>query len=199
MLPLEWVGLFAWHVALNRVSLSAPRVNTPAFTSSLALIISLCPLRGTEEHTHVLCLFAIAEVFMVTTRTLVLKEVRPPAFQGAGVNSTHTCEWENRRKVCWSATNQFGNWTRATQQLLTKHGSFFSLVFFQGCSQASRRNCLTLKPPLKKSCWDPEKVSYVSLAWWIPGLKNGGIILLLELNVSNSEYNNVQVNLLYTV
>lgn len=53
VLPLEWVGLFAWHVAVNRVSMSAPRVNTPAFTSSLALIISLCPLRGTEEHTHV--------------------------------------------------------------------------------------------------------------------------------------------------
>lgn len=29
--------------------------------------------------------------------------------------------------------------------------------------------------------------------------KNGGIILLLELNVSNSEYNIVQVNLFYTV
>lgn len=83
VLPLEWVGLFAWHVAVNRVSLSAPRVNTPAFTSSLALIISLCPLRGTEEHTHVLCLFAIAEVFMVTTQTLVLKEARPPALQWA--------------------------------------------------------------------------------------------------------------------
>lgn len=174
VLPLEWVGLFAWHVAVNRVSLSAPRVNTPAFTSSLALIISLCPLRGTEEHTHVLCLFAIAEVFMVTTQTLVLKEARPPAFQWAEMNRTRTCERENRRKVCCSATNQFRG-TLTTRRLLTKHSSFFSLVFFQGCSRAGRRNRLPLKPAhpshLKVSCRDPENASCVSLAWWISGLK----------------------------
>lgn len=77
---------------------------------------------SSERNTHVLCLFAIAEVFMVTTETLVLKEVRPPALQRAEMNRTHTCEWEKKRKVCCSATNP-----------LTLHSSLFSLVFFQGC------------------------------------------------------------------
>lgn len=63
-------------------------------------------------------------------------------FSGPEMNRTRTCERENRRKVCCSATNQFRG-TLTTQQLLPKHSSFFCLVFFQGCSRAGWRNRLT--------------------------------------------------------
>lgn len=76
-----------WQQSVSVCSVCAEqRVNTPTFTSSLAVIISLLSSRRTDD----LCLFDIMEVFMVTTHTLAVREVRPPVFQWNKMNGTHT-------------------------------------------------------------------------------------------------------------
>lgn len=84
VLPGEWVGLFAWHSADNRVSLSESQ------HADVYLQSGSDPFPPSINQTAVLCLFATVKAFMVTTHTQAVREVRPPVFQWKEMNGSHT-------------------------------------------------------------------------------------------------------------
>lgn len=81
------------------------RVNTPTFTSSLAVIISLL----SSQRTDVLCLFDITEVFMVTTHTGGQRGEATSVSVEQDEWDSHTSEkTEKTCKVCCSASSLRG-------------------------------------------------------------------------------------------
>lgn len=81
------------------------RVNTPTFTSSLAVIISLL----SSPRTHVLCLFDVTEVFMVTTHTGGQRGEATSVSVEQDEWDSHTSEkTEKTCKVCCSASSLEG-------------------------------------------------------------------------------------------
>lgn len=84
---------------------AAQRVNTPTFTSSLAVIIPLL----SSQRTDVLCLFDVTEVFMVTTHTGGQRGEATSVSVEQDEWDSHTSEkTEKTCKVCCGASSLGG-------------------------------------------------------------------------------------------